>query len=175
VQNTFSTFFWVTLKEWGERKAPEEQYAAIRDHINGELRRLPSGISIAFSPPAIPGVGTSGGVTFILEDRGGHDVQFLASNLDTLLQAARKRPELASVFTTLLPSVPQVFVNVDRDKVLAQGTNLSDVYKTLQAFMGGAFSGRFTFRPKAITERVQKTWASFMFAIAPAAWFRYLP
>jgi HAE1 family hydrophobic/amphiphilic exporter-1 len=143
VQNTFSTFFWVTLKEWSERKAPEEQYAAIRDHINGELRHLPSGISIAFSPPAIPGVGTSGGVTFILEDRGGHDVQFLASNLDTLLQAARKRPELASVFTTLLPSVPQVFVNVDRDKVLAQGTNLSDVYKTLQAFMGGAFINYF--------------------------------
>src|SRR6266446_1748893 len=143
VQNTFSSFFWVTLKEWSERKTPEEQYAAVREHINGDLRHLPKGISIAFSPPAIPGVGTSGGVTFILEDRGGHDVQFLASNLDALLQAARKRPELASVFTTLLPSVPQVFVNVNRAKVLAKGTNLSDVYKTLQAFMGGAFINYF--------------------------------
>jgi HAE1 family hydrophobic/amphiphilic exporter-1 len=143
VQNTFSTFFWVTLKEWSERKAPEEQYAAIKSHINSQLRQLPAGISIAFSPPAIPGVGTSGGVTFILEDRGGHDVEFLANNLNTLLQAARKRPELASIFTTFLPSVPQVFVDVDRDKVLAQGTNLSDVYKTVQAFMGGAFINYF--------------------------------
>src|SRR5216110_1566247 len=109
-QNTFSSFFWVTLKEWGQRKAPEETYDTIRVHINEELRQLPAGVSIAFSPPAIPGVGTSGGATFILEDRGGHDVQFLADNTTAFMQAARKRPELASVFTTMLPSVPQVFV-----------------------------------------------------------------
>jgi len=142
-QNTFSCFFWVTLKEWGERKTAEEQYAAIRAHLNADLRQLPAGVSIAFSPPAIPGVGTSGGVTFMLEDRAGHDVSFLAKNVDTFMQAARKRPELASVFTTMLPSVPQVFVNVERDKVLAQGVNLSDVYKTFQAFMGGAFINYF--------------------------------
>jgi len=142
-QNTFSSFFWVTLKEWGERKTPEEQYDAVRASLNRDLRQLPAGLSIAFSPPAIPGVGTSGGVTFMLEDRAGHDVGFLAKNVDTFMQAARKRPELASVFTTMLPSVPQVFVNVERDKVLAQGVNLSDVYKTLQAFMGGAFINYF--------------------------------
>jgi len=89
VQNTFSSFFWVTLKEWGERKTPEETYDAIRAHINGELRQLPAGVSIAFSPPAIPGVGTSGGVTFILEDRGGHDVRFLADNTNAFMEAAR--------------------------------------------------------------------------------------
>jgi hydrophobic/amphiphilic exporter-1 (mainly G- bacteria), HAE1 family len=142
-QNTFSSFFWVTLKEWNERKTPEEQYDAIRAHVNGELRQLPAGVSIAFSPPAIPGVGTSGGVTFMLEDRAGHDVRFLANNVDTFMQAARKRPELATVFTTMLPSVPQVFINVERDKVLTQGVALSDVYKTLQAFMGGAFINYF--------------------------------
>ena len=142
-QNTFSSFFWVTLKPWGERKTPEEQYDAVRAHINGELRQLPDGVSIAFSPPAIPGVGTSGGVTFMLEDRGGNDVGYLAKNVDTFMQAARKRPELASVFTTMLPSVPQVFVNVERDKVLAQGVSLSDVYKTLQSFMGGTFINYF--------------------------------
>jgi HAE1 family hydrophobic/amphiphilic exporter-1 len=82
-------------------------------------------------------------VTFMLEDRAGHDVAFLAKNVDAFMQAARKRPELASIFTTMLPSVPQVFVNVQRDKVLAQGVNLADVYKTLQAFMGGAFINYF--------------------------------
>lgn len=142
-QNTFSSFFWVTLKAWGERKAPEEQYDAIRAQVNKELRQLPAGTSIAFSPPAIPGVGTSGGVTFMLEDRAGRDVAYLAKNVDTFMVAARKRPELASVFTTMLPSVPQVFVNVQRDKVLAQGVNLSDVYKTIQAFMGGTFINYF--------------------------------
>jgi len=73
-------------------KTPEETYDAIRAHINGELRQLPAGVSIAFSPPAIPGVGTSGGVTFILEDRGGHDVRFLADNTNAFMEAARKRP-----------------------------------------------------------------------------------
>ncbi|PYU09652.1 MAG: hydrophobe/amphiphile efflux-1 family RND transporter, partial [Acidobacteria bacterium] len=143
VQNTFSSFFWVTLKEWGQRKAPEETYDTIRVHINEELRQLPAGVSIAFSPPAIPGVGTSGGATFILEDRGGHDVQFLADNTTAFMQAARKRPELASVFTTMLAAVPQVYINVERDKVLTQGVNLSDVYKTLQSFMGGALINYF--------------------------------
>jgi hydrophobic/amphiphilic exporter-1 (mainly G- bacteria), HAE1 family len=142
-QNTYSAFFWVTLKEWSERKSAEETYQAIRARVNQELRQLPAGISIAFSPPAIPGVGTSGGITFMLEDRAGHDVQFLASNTNAFMEAARKRPELASVFTTMLPAVPQVFVNVQRDKVLTQGVNLGDVYKTLQAFMGGAFINYF--------------------------------
>jgi len=142
-QNTYSAFFWVTLKKWGDRKAVEETYEAIKTRVNQELRQLPAGVSIAFSPPAIPGVGTSGGVTFMLEDRGGHDVEFLASNLNKFMEAARKRPELVSVFTTMLPSVPQVYVNVQRDKVLAQGVNLGDVYKTLQSFMGGALINYF--------------------------------
>jgi hydrophobic/amphiphilic exporter-1 (mainly G- bacteria), HAE1 family len=98
---------------------------------------------LAFSPPAIPGVGTSGGVTYILEDRSGGDIQFLSRNVNEFMQAARKRPEIASVFTTFLPAVPQVYVDVDRDKVLTQGVNLGDVYKTIQAFMGGAFINYF--------------------------------
>jgi len=79
----------------------------------------------------------------MLEDRSGGDIQFLAKNLNTFLEAARKRPEIASLSTTFLPSVPQQFVDVDRDKVLKQGVNLSDVYRTIQAFMGGYFINYF--------------------------------
>ena len=143
VQNTYSTFFWVTLKEWGERVTPEEKYDAIKLNINQKLRQVTEGITFAFPPPAIPGVGTSGGFTFILEDRSGGDIQFLSRNLNAFLAEARKRPELSGLSTTFLPSIPQVFVSVDRDKVLKQGVALSDVYKTLQAFMGGAFINYF--------------------------------
>jgi hydrophobic/amphiphilic exporter-1 (mainly G- bacteria), HAE1 family len=143
VQNTYSTFFWVTFKPWSARKTPEEQYDAIKLHINRELRQVPEGISVAFPPPAIPGVGTSGGVTYILEDRTGRDVEFLAANTQRYMAAIRKRPEIASVFTTALFSVPQVYAQVDQDKVLTQGVKLSDVYTTLQAFMGGAFINYF--------------------------------
>ena len=144
VQNTYSAFFFITLKDWGERTAPEEQYAAIKTEIT---RRLQGGIygaiGFAFPPPAIPGVGTSGGATFILEDRAGRDIAYLAENTAKFVEAAKKRPELASVSTTFRPTVPQIFIDVDRDKVLKQGVNINDVYKTLQSFLGSGFINYF--------------------------------
>ncbi len=143
VQNTYSTFFWVTFKPWHERTAKDEQYMDLLIHLNSVLGKLPEGVTVAFPPPAIPGVGASGGVTYILEDRGGRDVEFLAAQTTKFMEAARKRPEIARVITTSLPSVPQVFAKVDRDKVLTQGVQLKDVYGTLQTFMGGAFINYF--------------------------------
>ena len=87
--------------------------------------------------------GTAGGVTFILQDRAGKDITFLADNLRTFLAAAKERPEIASVSTTFLPAIPQIFVDVDRDKVLKQGVKLEDVFRTLQTFMGGYFVNYF--------------------------------
>ncbi len=143
VSTTYSSFFFITLEDWSKRKKPEEKYEAIKAHLNKELAKIDRAIGFAFSPPAIPGVGVSGGVTFILEDRAGKDISFLAENTAKFMAAAHKRPELASVMTTFLPTVPQVFVDVDRDKVLKQGIALSDVYRTLQCFMGGAFINYF--------------------------------
>jgi len=142
-RSSYTAFFFVTLKEWKDRQKREEQYQFIRQNINRKLAGLPQGIAFSFSPPAIPGVGTSGGFTFVLEDRSGKDVGFLADNLNKFLAAARKRPELASVNTTFLPRVPQQFIAVDRDKVLKQGVDIKDVYRTIQAFMGGSFINYF--------------------------------
>ncbi len=154
VQDTYSAFFFVTLKPWAERKKPEEQYEYIKAALNKQLAGLTDGIAFAFPPPAIPGVGTSGGFTFLLEDRSGGDVKFLADNLDTFLGAARKRPELAGLFSTFLPHVPQLFVDVDRDKVLKQGIDISEVYATLQTFMGGYFVNYFN--------RFGRTWQTYI-------------
>jgi HAE1 family hydrophobic/amphiphilic exporter-1 len=143
VRTSYNAFFFVTLKHWDDRKSRDQQLQAIKQRINRELSTLPEGIAFSFSPPAIPGVGTSGGFTFALEDRSGNDVGFLASNLQTFLTAARKRPEIAGLSTTFLASVPQQFVNVDRDKVIKQGVAVRDVYQTLQAFMGGLFINYF--------------------------------
>jgi len=143
VQNTYSAFFWVTLKEWKERKAAEDQYWAIKIHLNVALREIAQGTTITFPPPSIPGVGASGGATFVLEDRSARGVDFLRENQEKFMAAAQKRPEFAAIFTTALPTVPQLSVKVDRDKVLKQGVSLSDVYQTLQTFMGGAFVNFF--------------------------------
>lgn len=140
---TYNTFFFISLKNWSERTKPQEQYAAIKAHLNKEFSQLPEGIGMAFPPPAIPGVGTSGGVTMIVEDRGGKDVAYLAENTNKFIAAVKARPEIANAFTTAVPSVPQIMVDVDRDKVLKQGVQLSDVYKTLQAYMGSGFINYF--------------------------------
>ena len=137
VQDTYNAFFFVTEKPWDERKRPEEQYTAIRNHITRELSKIRDGVAFSFAPPAIPGVGTSGGVTMMLEDRSGGDLQFLGQNVDKFVAAARKRPELTGVTSTFLPGVPQQFVDVDRAKVQHQGVDIGQVYQTLQAFMGG--------------------------------------
>jgi HAE1 family hydrophobic/amphiphilic exporter-1 len=143
VQTTFNAFFFITLKPWDERTAPNEQYAALKQNINRALAGIPDGIGFSFPPPSIPGIGTSGGVTFMLEDRAGRDPAFLAENLNRFLEAVRKRPEIASATSTFLPSVPQVFIDVDRDKVLKQGVDLTQVSQTLQTFMGGFFVNYF--------------------------------
>jgi len=144
VQATYNAFFFATLKPWSERKKSEEQYGAIRARINSELSKLPEATASAFSPPSIPGIGTSGGFTFMLEDRSGsQDPVFLTQNLNKFMEAARKRPEIAGLSTTHLPDVPQVFVKVDRNKVLKQGVPLTDVYRTLQTFMGVNFVNYF--------------------------------
>jgi len=143
VNSTFNAFFFVSFKPWEERKGEEESYAVIKANLNRELSKMTAGVAYSFPPPAIPGVGTSGGVTFILQDRSGKDITFLAKNLQIFLAAARKRPELASVTTTALFGVPQVGVTVDKAKVLTQQVNLGNVYQTLQAFMGGALVNYF--------------------------------
>jgi hydrophobic/amphiphilic exporter-1 (mainly G- bacteria), HAE1 family len=143
VRTTYNAFFFVTLKPWDERKSRSEQVQAIKERINEELSSLPEGVAFSFSPPAIPGIGNSGGFTFVLEDRAGRDPEFLSSNLNTFLTEARKRPELIGLSTTSLASVPQLYANVDREKVIKQGVSVKAVYQTLQAFMGGLFVDYF--------------------------------
>jgi HAE1 family hydrophobic/amphiphilic exporter-1 len=144
VQATYNVFFFVTLKPWGQRSKASEHFDAIKKRLNDEMGKLPETQAFAFSPPSIPGIGTAGGFTFMLEDRSGsQDMSYLTQKLDKFLAAAKKRRELSGLITTYLPNVPQIFVHVDRDKVLKQGVSLSEVYRTLQTFMGGNFVNYF--------------------------------
>lgn len=159
VRSSYSGFFFVALKPWSERKARAEQYQALKARLNQELSRLPVGTVFSFSPPAIPGVGNAGGFTFVLEDRAGRGVSFLARSVARFMAAARKRPEIGMINTTFLPNVPQVFLNVDRAKTLKQGVSVSDVYQTIQAFMGGLFVNYFN--------NFGRTWQVYVEAEAP--------
>ena len=106
-------------------------------------KQIPEAIGFAFGPPAIPGLGTAGGFTFMLQDRSGGTVEQLFDDLEKLRPAARKRPELAGLVSTFRPSVPQLYIDVDQDRVLKQGLQFAEVYQTLQAFLGGAYVNQF--------------------------------
>jgi HAE1 family hydrophobic/amphiphilic exporter-1 len=113
------------------------------DSVDAGVDKLPEGRAFAFAPPAISGIGTSTGFSFMAEDRAGHNVDYLAQNIDRFMDSARRRPELARLNSSLNARVPQVFADVDRDKTLKQGVEPQDVYRTLRAFMGSLFVNYF--------------------------------
>ncbi|HEX4499175.1 MAG TPA: efflux RND transporter permease subunit, partial [Thermoanaerobaculia bacterium] len=146
VSSTYNGFFFVSLDPWDERDrkggggtAPE-----LVQTLNAKFRaQVPEATAFAFAPPAIPGLGTAGGFSLWVQDRSGGSVDFLNQNLQKFLEAARKRPELQNVNSSFRAAVPQVFVDVDRDKALKQGVPIGDVYQSLQAFLGGTFVNQF--------------------------------
>ncbi|HEV8201149.1 MAG TPA: multidrug efflux RND transporter permease subunit [Candidatus Polarisedimenticolia bacterium] len=139
-----NAFFFVQLKEWHERHGAEGTSRGIMARLNREFATtIPEATVFAFGPPAIPGLGTGAGFTFVLQDRSGQSPQYLADEAQKFVAAASKRPEIGRVLTTYRASVPQVFAEVDRDKVLKQGVTLDDVNTTLGAFLGGSYVNDF--------------------------------
>ncbi|MGB7731055.1 MAG: multidrug efflux RND transporter permease subunit [Candidatus Acidiferrum sp.] len=141
---SYTGFYFLQLEPWHDRLTEELSAQGLMRTLNKRMAsEIPEAIGFAFGPPAIPGLGTAGGFTFMLQDRSGGTVTQLSEMLDKLALAARKRPEIASVVSTFRPSVPQLYVEVDQDRVLKQGLQFTEVYQTLQAFLGGAYVNQF--------------------------------
>lgn len=140
VQSTNNAFFFVGLTEWKDRTGPGQQVKSLLPRISAYLStQVTEGIAFAFSPPAIAGVGTSGGVTMIVEDRQGKGVDYLAQQTNAFIAEAQKLPEVANIMTTNLPAVPQIRAELDEAQCLKQGVAISDANMLLQAFMGSLF------------------------------------
>ncbi|WP_263359957.1 efflux RND transporter permease subunit [Acidicapsa ligni] len=154
-QSTNAAFFFVSLKPWEARKSRQEQIEAIEASLQKQLGAVNDGVAFSFPPPAIPGIGTSGGVTMILEDRSGtDDPTFLMKNLLKYLDTVSKRKEIAGAIPSYLPAVPQLYVDVDREKASQQQVDLSNIYATLQTFMGGYLVNYFN--------RFGRQWQTFV-------------
>lgn len=159
--NTYNAFFFIDFKDWDQRKSKQEQYDELRKAVVSLPGRVRDGLAFGIVPSAIPGIGTAGGVNFVLEDRSGNlGTDYLAANTDVFMDAIRKRPEVAMAVTTALPHVPQIDVEVDRTKVIQQGVNLNDVYLTMQSFMGGYLVNYFN--------RFGRQWQTYIEADAEA-------
>ncbi len=134
-------FIFVSLKDWGER---EKTAKDIVRRLNVDFHLAINEAQVfAFGPPAIPGLGSGSGFTLMIQDKGGNTPDYLAKQTATFVQAAMKRPEIGSIFTTFRATVPQRFMQIDRDKVLKAGISLNDIYTTVGAFLGGAYVNDF--------------------------------
>ncbi len=139
-----NAFLFVSLQPWEERDSAELHVNAIIAQLNRRFATsIPEALVFAFGPPAIPGLGTGSGFSMMLQDRGGGTPTYLAEQTRLFMEAAGKRPEIGSIMSTFRANVPQIYAEVDKEKVLKLGLSPADVNTTLGAFLGGAYVNDF--------------------------------
>ncbi len=134
---------FVDLKDWKDRKNPDQHSMTISDHLNGAFSQIDDAIVFALNPPPIIGLSISGGFEMYLQDRTGGTLQGLADVANKVVEKAQKRPELMMVRTTFGTDVPQYNLILDREKTRALGVPINEVFKTLQATFGSYYVNDF--------------------------------
>ena len=139
-----NAFIFVSLQHWADRGAAELHVNAIIENLNRKFMfEVPEAVVFAFGPPAIPGLGTGSGFSLMLQDRGGNTPSYLGEQAQQFIQRAGERPEIGGMITTFRANAPQIFADIDQDKVLKFGVSPADVNTTLGAFLGGSYVNDF--------------------------------
>jgi HAE1 family hydrophobic/amphiphilic exporter-1 len=147
---TFSTksnsgTIFCQLKPWDQRKSKSMQLFAIIGQLQRRFAAIKDANIVVIPPPAIPGLGATGGFTFEIEDRAGtDDLQTFESVVRRFVAAANQRPEISNAFSFFTAHTPSYRVDVDRDQCEKMGVNIADVYNTLQTYLGSSYVNDFT-------------------------------
>lgn len=141
--SSYTTTMFIMLDPWDKRTDPSLSVDAIIAKTQKEFRQIQEANIVNFSPPPISGIGSTGGLQFELQDRSGGTVDDLQQVATDFMKKASERPELGNVFTTFSANVPQLFFDVDRDKVRKLGIPLNDIFSALQTFLGGLYINDF--------------------------------
>ena len=142
-QPNFGSFF-VRLKPWEERHTEALQVRGVMATLQSQLSRIPEAVAFPFNMPTISGFGAAAGFNFMLQDRSGTlTVQQLGEQAQLFMEAARKRPELANLFTSFNPNYPQVKVELDREKARKLGVPVNEVFQAMSAVLGGSYVNDF--------------------------------
>jgi len=134
---------FVILEPWDKRKTSETQIGAILDRARKDIGAVPGAVVSAFNPPPIRGLGTTGGFQLQIEDEGAHEFGEFAGNVGRLVDEANGSGKVRGLVSALRTSVPQYSVDIDRTKAKTLGLSLSDVFGTLQVFLGGYYVNDF--------------------------------
>ena len=135
---------FASLKPFDERKDESLLSFAVLPRLNKQFAALKEGFVFAINPPAIPGLGTTGGFEFYLQNRGAGDPRATNQAVQAFLAKARQRPELAGITTTFRASTQQLFVDLDRNKAEVLGVPVQEAFQTMQSFFGSSIAGQFT-------------------------------
>src|SRR5436309_11438715 len=125
------------LKPWEDRKSEEEQLKPILAKIRAKFASYPEAASLVFPPPPINGLGNASGFVYELQDRVGRTPQELVEVKDKFLQAMATRKELTGIYSAYSTSVPQIKLDIDRDKARTLNIPVNDVFRGLQIYLGG--------------------------------------
>lgn len=162
VNSSYSATGFIVLKPWHDRRAKGSDAFSIVQRMNRELGKIKEANFLVLNPPSIPGISATGGFEFVLEDRAGGELSKLVGVAQDVLAQANKRPEIGRAFTLFNARVPQIEYQVDRDRVKTLGIPLSDVFSSLQTFLGGSYINDFnlfgrTFRVTAQADATART------------------
>lgn len=140
-----SATIFVQLKPWDDRKEKSDQIDAIIANLQKRLSVYKEASVVVIQPPAIPGLGSTGGFSFILEEKeAGGDIKVFEKTLKTFTAAVNKRPEIARAFTFFTASTPAYQLVIDREKAKKLGVAISDINYALQTYMGSTYINDFT-------------------------------
>lgn len=128
---------------WEERTAPDQSQSAVQQKFQAQFNQIPEAVVTAFGSPAIPGLGTIAGFSYVLEDTQGRSADELEIALQTMIQAANAQPEIARAFSTFNAGSPQLDIEVDRVRAKTLGVAISDIFLTLQTQLGGLYVNDF--------------------------------
>jgi hydrophobe/amphiphile efflux-1 (HAE1) family protein len=143
IKQPYAGVGWSILKPWDERTTQDTQLHAIMAHVQAKVNAIPGAKIMVVNAPSIPGLGATGGFTFELQDLNAAGTEALAKVVSHLIGQARRRPELAGVYTTFNPDVPQRYLDVDRTKAKTRGVSISDIFDTLQINLGSLYVNEF--------------------------------
>ncbi|MCU0380337.1 MAG: multidrug efflux RND transporter permease subunit [Chitinophagaceae bacterium] len=136
-----SATVFVQLRKWDERERTDKEI--IREVNAVANKQVTEATVVAVGPPPIPGLGNAAGFTLQLQDRAGNTPQYLASQAQRFIAAARERPEIGNIFTLFRSNVPQKSIEIDKEKVEKLGLTLNDVNSSISALLGGSFVNNF--------------------------------
>ncbi|MCC7328032.1 MAG: multidrug efflux RND transporter permease subunit [Burkholderiales bacterium] len=142
IQNNAGVIF-ASLKPFGERSDPSLSSFATLKRLNAQFAQINDAFVFALNPPSIPGMGTTGGFEFYLQNRGAGDARATGAAVEQFIAKARQRPELQGVSTTYRAATQQLFVDLDRNKAEVLGVTVADAFQTMQTFFGSQIAGQF--------------------------------